>query len=323
MLAILLGPDGFSKKQYIKDLAAKEKAEVAVLVQPEVLPIDQLTSQDLFAAKKIFVLQDALKLINEQNLQSLIDSNNKIIITEEKIDKRTTFGKNLANNKKISLKEFALPHGRELNRWIEQRVKTWGGKIHSAAVEQLAISLGRDEAKETKFGGKVVEVQEVYNLGDVDNEIQKLLAYADGQEINQQMVKDLVPMHEEADVLQIVNAIGENNRQLAFEQMQIFLAEETAADEKGKIIQLNALLSEQFRNVAAVQDFLQRQIPEPVILEQTEWKPGRLFVMKKLATKFPHKKVVEVLHKLSALDEELKISSTPPRVLLDLIFSQL
>ena len=95
------------------------------------------------------------------------------------------------------------------------------------------------------------------------------------------------------------------------------------ADEKGAIIQLNGLISEQFRNVAMAQDFLSQKKGENQILEITGWKSGRLFVMKKIASKFPAKKVLEFLSKLAALDEELKTSQTPPKVLLDLIVAQL
>lgn len=322
MLTILLGPDGYSKKEYIKTLAAKEKAEVVVLVEPQELPMGQLVGQDLFMAKKVFVLEQAVKLIQDHNLQSLIDSKNQILLLEEKLDKRLSFNKQLLANKLIEVKQFALPHGKELNKWIENRVKELGGKIESSAVELLAVFLGRDDAKETKFGGKVVDVEEVYNLLEADSEINKLLALAGSEIVTTEMVKQLVPQRQEAGVFDIVNAIGENDRKKAYHLLEIFLASESAADEKGKIIQLNALLSEQFRNVGVVQDFLSRQVPDAEILQKTEWKSGRLFVMKKIASKFPPKKVWDLLNKLNLLDEELKTTSTPPRVLLDLIFSQ-
>ncbi len=323
MLNILLGSDDFGKKQYIDTLALTDKAEVDFLVQPESLDMGKLGGQDLFAVKKIFVLSDALQLVNESNLQALIDSSNKIFLNALKVDKRSTFNKSLLSNKSITVKDFPLPHGKELDKWIGRRVGELGGKINAAAIDLLAVYMGRDEARETKFGGKVVEVVEIFSLLDANNEIKKLIAYSGGQEISQQMVKDLVPQRKETDVLDIVNAIGENNRPESHRLMEIFLASETVADEKGKIIQLNALLSEQFRNVAMVQDFLQRRVPESQILDQTQWRAGRLFVIKKIASKFQAKKVLDLLNKLSHLDGELKTSNTPPRVLLDLIFSQL
>ena len=63
--------------------------------------------------------------------------------------------------------------------------------------------------------------------------------------------------------------------------------------------------------------------PAYLYLTTTGWKSGRLFVMKKAALRFAPKKIMETLQKLSSLDEELKTSQTPPKVLLDLIISQL
>jgi DNA polymerase III delta subunit len=45
--------------------------------------------------------------------------------------------------------------------------------------------------------------------------------------------------------------------------------------------------------------------------------------MKKIAARFKPQLISETLTKLAALDEELKTSQTPPKVLLDLILSQL
>ena len=123
--------------------------------------------------------------------------------------------------------------------------------------------------------------------------------------------------------IEIANAIADNHRQEAMALVSRFLKQTAGADQKARTIQLCALLAEQFRNLAALQDFLARRVPETKILEATGWKPGRLFVLKKIVVRFPPDKIWQTLNKLEALDEELKTSSTPPRVLLDLILSQL
>jgi DNA polymerase III delta subunit len=125
------------------------------------------------------------------------------------------------------------------------------------------------------------------------------------------------------ETLDIANAIAENNKQSALRLIGKFLNQQNQSEEKAAIIHLNALLAEQFRNIYMIQDFLSRKISEKDILEKTAWKTGRLFVIKKIASKFSPKKVMEFLNKLQFLDEELKTSSTPPKVLLDLIVSQL
>lgn len=333
MLSILLGPDDFSKNEHIDSIAQKEKAEVEVFGDAENLPAAQnLASQDLFSKPKIFVLKGLVKyFFADDVVEKFIASKNQIIIVEEKLDKRLSENKQLlaksdasvGSGKNISVQEFNLPHGRELNDWIASHVKFLGGFIASSAIESLAIALGRDDAKETKFGGKVTSVEEIYNLWQADSEIRKLISYSANQPISEADVKALVPQNGEVDVFDLTNAIADSKKQEALELLHKFLKNETGSDEKGAIIQLNALLSEQFRNVAMIQDFLSRKTSDNDILEATGWKSGRLFVIKKIAGKFTPKKVLDFLGKLAALDEELKSSGTPPKVLLDLIVVQL
>src|SRR3989344_158211 len=153
MLTLLLGADDFSKKEYIGSLAQKEKAEVEVFVDTENLPnADNLASQDLFSQPKVFVLQNLIAKFNQpETIGKLIASKNSIILVEEKLDKRLTENKELLSNSNIAIKQFSLPHAMELNAWIAEHVKSCGGKISQSAIEALAVALGRDDAKETKF----------------------------------------------------------------------------------------------------------------------------------------------------------------------------
>jgi DNA polymerase III delta subunit len=325
MLTLLLGPDDFSKKEYIGSLAAGTKSEVRVFFDAEDLPsVESLIGQDLFGGAKIFVLKGLVAHFNNAMvLEKLVASKNQIIIIEEKLDKRLVANKALLARKDVKVEEFILPHGKELDKWIIARAKSIGGSINAKAADALAIALGRDDAKETKFGGKVTSVEEVYNLWQAENELKKLVALSNGQEISEADVKELAPSNREVDVFDLTNAIADNQKQKALSLMQDFLFFQTGSDEKGSIIKLNALLSEQFRNVAVVQSFASSKTSEDAILEKTGWKSGRLFIMKKTAARFTPKTVLELLNKLASLDEELKTSSTPPRVLLDLIISQL
>jgi DNA polymerase III delta subunit len=324
MFTLLLGSDDFSKKEFVDSLVLAKGADLAVFSEGDNLPnAGSLLETDLFSKAKVFVLQNILPEFALADMEKLISSANHIVIFVKSLDKRKKENKELIANKKITVKEFVLPHGKELNDWVIKRVQHHQGKINKDAVELLAVRLGRDNGKEIKVAGKVISSEEVFNLWQADSEIRKLIAYKAGGEIDETDVKELVSENGEVDVFALTNALGDNQKQKALEFLQRFLKEQNAGDEKGSIIQLNALLSEQFRNVAAVQDFMAAKKPETEILEITGWKPGRLFVMKKLSSRFPSKKILEFLNKLQALDEELKTSSTPPRVLLDLIVSQL
>jgi DNA polymerase III delta subunit len=324
MLMLLLGSDDFSKKDFIDSLVKDKGADLTVFSESDQMPnAGRFLETDLFSKPKVFVLQNIMPEFGKADVEKLIASANNVVISLKALDKRKKENKELITNKKVVVKEFILPHGRELNDWIAKRVAFYGGTMDKDAVDLLAVRLGRDNGKETKIAGKVISTEEVFNLWQADSEIRKLIAFKVNGEINETDVKELISENEEVDVFDLTNAIADNQKQKAMGLLHRFLKEQTGSDEKTGIIQLNALLSEQFRNVAAVQDFLAAKKSENQILEITGWKPGRLFVMKKIAAKFKPQTVLATLNKLEALDGELKTSSVPPRVLLDLIVSQL
>jgi len=83
------------------------------------------------------------------------------------------------------------------------------------------------------------------------------------------------------------------------------------------------VLSEQFRSILLVLAAQAERVPDQKLLADTGWKSGRLFVVRKNAARFSPRSIMELLQKLSFLDTELKSTSTPPRVLLDLILAPL
>lgn len=325
MLSLLLGPDDYGKTQYMNMLASQRNSEVQVLFgQEDSFKVDDLTQTDMFSGPKVFAVKQAVGLLDsEQILEKLNKSPNVIFFLEKKLDKRSKMGKFLATSDLVEKIDFPLPHGQELNKFILKRIEELKGSIEPGALELLAVRLGRDSFKENKYGPKV-EYEEAFDLWSVENEIKKLVKVVPGKTITEEMVKYLVNENREVDAFEITNSLGQGNTKQALILMHEFLSQEaTGSDQKTSAIQLNALLSEQFRNIALFQDFLKNKVSESEILEKTGWKSGRVFVMKKLALNFDPKKVLEVLGKLESLDLELKTSTTPPKVILDLIIAGL
>ncbi len=339
MLFFFLGPDNFSKDSQISSLAKKHKAEAEFFVSAEERPqLSGLFGQDLFSKTKVVVLQNLLAGYdyNQEIADKLVVGKNVIVFEEDKVDKRLSNNKQWLAHKGAEVKQFDLPHGADLDKWITSRAKELNSTISKGAAAFLAKKLGRDDAKEiraggpfgkaqgrpeqSRGGGKLIAGEEIYSLWQADSEIRKLIAYANGQEIKEADVNNLVSENGEVDVFKIINAIGDHNKQAALELIGKFLSE---GDTKAQIIQLNALLSEQFRNIYALSDLLARKISDDKILSLTAWKSGRLYVLKKIAGRFKPDIVKQTLNKLAALDKELKTTSTPPRVLLDLILAQL
>ena len=304
-------------------MLAQRGGDLEVFSSPEEIPpIARLTEADLFSRPKTFVFEGMVPELGE-TVNKIIESQNHIIISVQNLDKRKKENKDLFSNPKVKVQEFSLPHGTDLNKWIENRVKELDGRISKPAVEELAVRLGRDLSRDIRAGGKLISSEEVYTLWQTESEIQKLLDLAKGRQVEQEDVVAVVPENLEVDAFEIINAIGEGKKQKALDLMQIFLKAETASDEKGGVIKLNALLSDQMRSIAIIQDFERVKAPDTEIIKQTGWKSGRVYIMKKIALRLPKAKVLETMKKLEALDEELKTSQTPPRVLLDMIVTQI
>jgi DNA polymerase III delta subunit len=317
MIYLLIGPDDFSKREFIRDLAAKHKLEVERVEEITPAALQHLNEPSLFAPAKIFVLPGALASVDmDKELDGWSKSANHIVLVEEKLDKRKSSSQALLKDKRITVKEFPIPEGKDLEKWIAAHLAALGGEIKPDALRSLTEYIAGKESEKT-FSSSVV-----YNLWQVHNEIEKLLQFSDGLPITAEAVAALVPKNDEVEVWNIVNALGD--RQIAKTQgyLERFFSTADGGDEKGKMIQLNALLAEQFRNIVLLHSALETRMQDVDILKLTGWKSGRLFVLKKISGKFRPAQAQEFLKKLENLDLEMKTGSVPPRVILDLIIAQ-
>ncbi len=91
------------------------------------------------------------------------------------------------------VKQFDLPEGGALDRWVKQQVEERNGRISSHAAHVLASNVGSD-------------------LGILKNEIEKLVLYKGPEEtIEVQDVGLLSPYAAEASIFDLVDALGNRN----------------------------------------------------------------------------------------------------------------
>lgn len=319
MLYLLLGPERFLHKDFISSLADKFSAPVMVIEGDDVLPDKaELSSQDLFATQKIFVISEGFSKRDMLNFtDELKVSKNHIVILEDKLDRRKTETATIIKDPEVVVIDCVTPDGAGLVKWIEQRAKKYDTSFEVGAARYLLSTLGQQEVKNFK-----VPVQSQINLWQLANEVEKLATYVNRSKITKKAIGELVKTQVPTEVWDIVNALADKNAQKLFFSLELFFGTLDGTDEKSKVIQCTALLSEQFRSIALVQCMLSQMVTDDIILEKTGWKSGRLFMVKKTSVRFTTKVVFEFLTKLEALDLELKTSSTPPRALLDLIITQ-
>ncbi|TAL49875.1 DNA polymerase III subunit delta [Patescibacteria group bacterium] len=85
---------------------------------------------------------------------------------------------------------FPFLQGTELHRWVQQRVAERGGSVDAGALRGLVERIGAD-------------------LWQMDNEIGKLVAYANGQVITVAMVDELVHASFEGKIFQLIDAVSQ------------------------------------------------------------------------------------------------------------------
>jgi DNA polymerase-3 subunit delta len=106
------------------------------------------------------------------------------------------------------VKSFTRPEGRELEQWIRRRVTQSGGSIAPRAIHLLAINVGS-------------------NLDLLENEIDKLILFKDGDTIEAEDVGLLCPYVAEASIFGLVDALGNRHAKTAARLLHEKLSEGT------------------------------------------------------------------------------------------------
>lgn len=316
MLYLLLGQDGYSKQIYIKELSSRLSLGVTSVLWGETRGGQLVVSGgDLFSVVKLFVVKEgSIEGLADDILEQLKASCNHCVFVVDKLDQRKTATKKLLGDKEIIVKHFSVPEGQDLASWIDVYLKGQNASIQKDALQEFLLRLNA-----LPSGGYN---DPTYSLWQVASELDKLALYS-GSSISKESVSLLVAKNTEVEVFTLINAFASRDKAETFAYLEEFFQNQSNGDDKAKAIQLGALLGEQLRNILLVKSFQEEGVPDVGILEKTGWKSGRLSVLKRLAGNFQAPAIVSGLKKLEHLDLELKSTNTPPRVMLDLIISQL
>jgi DNA polymerase III subunit delta len=108
----------------------------------------------------------------------------------------------LAESEKTGyVKQFVKPEGAALERWIRQQVAEENGRISPQATHMLAVNIGNQ-------------------MDILSREIEKLVLYCNGEEIQSEQVKRLSPYAAEASIFDLVDALGNRNSKKAAQLLQ-------------------------------------------------------------------------------------------------------
>lgn len=189
---------------------------------------------------------------------------------------------------------FAKPKDSELPRWIEERVRSQKGSISREAASLLAVLIGGD-------------------LRLLEQEIEKLLLYADGQQISTEDVQTLVSRARETKVFDLVDCVGQRQTGKGLQLLYRLF------EEGEEPLSLLAMLARQIRILIQVKELRAKGLTEAEITERLGVHPyvvekglnqARNFTMAQL--EIAHQRIVDT-------DWSLKTGNMSERLALELL----
>lgn len=227
----------------------------------------------------------------------------RLFFIEDDIDKRLKIWKlaqELAEKDppEAYVREFATPKQQQLPAWIRRRVHKKGGKIDGRAASMLAEVIGED-------------------VRLLDSELEKLVNYAGGEVIDTHMVELLVPYTQQANIFDMVDAIGQRKAALALRRLQQLLNENAAPTYLLHMIVRQIRLLLQFRELTDL------GMTQKEVREKTGQHP---FVVQKgiqQAKNFSIEQLEAAFDQLLQTDLEIKTGQTEPALALELLVTDL
>ena len=302
-----------------KDNVSDEREKLSALK-------NALLTNSLFGADKLAILRNFLdgrekkeaaenseaeKIILEY-LDHPSQSVNLYFLQKGNPDKRKKIYKKLMELEKNNLattRNFAVPSGFELNKWIKNRVDLRDGKISRQAVESLALTLGKGLGQKGKSG----QIEEIYDLWQADNEINKLVDFKNGREIAAEDVNLLVKTKIDLNIFKLIDAIGNRDKKTAIKFLYGQLESQTNE------IYLLTMFVYQFRNLLKIKDLLERGKSIQEISSTTKMHP---FVIRKSVEqcrKFSLTELKKIYRKLLDAETAIKSGKMKPDLVLDLL----
>ena len=291
MIYLLTGNDSYTKKQAITDMQKLHAAELLNIQTTDPKELLKATANEgLFSQKRIIVVEGFLG--KQEDSTAVIDrlktSDNIYLFIEQNLDKRKTETKKLLANKDITITDHQIPAGEILQKWITKESK----KI------ELNWALDAQPFFIQRIGGFVEADQISYDLWLIHSELQKLKTFAGATAVTKKNVEDLVSENISEDVFVLTNALTDKNRGVAMNLLLNHLERMPGTDEKSKIINLVAILAEQFRGIYMFQGLLSARMLDQELQRISGFSPGRVFIYKKMSGKFSFSKSTRYSYKI-------------------------
>jgi len=327
MIIFLYGEDAFRSSQKIKEIKEKFLKSDPIASGLSVFParnasrlgrdaggdydgiIGVLSTPNLLASKRLVIIKRLLskgtseeqeKLLEylEKNKKNLTEDKDLVVVfwEEETAKKNNALFKFLESRqggaKSQELKKLS---GIKLDQWINERLREINprNKISASALQKLVLYAGSD-------------------MFLLDNEIQKLANYANGQMISDEDVEILVKANLDSNIFNTIDALGAKNKKEALKLLHRHLGQ---GEDPFYIL---SMFIYQFRNLLKVADLnLNEGRSEQEIAKISKLHP--YVVKKSLAQiqRFSFQQLKKIYQKLGEMDLKIKTGQLDIKLALD------
>jgi DNA polymerase-3 subunit delta len=326
MLHVFHGDDEFSLRQVLDEMKAKLGDETTADLNTTVLDGRSLALDDLrvtcdtlpFLANTRLVIVDGLLARYEPRpgapdstkqrsdplegglrayLPTMPETADLVLVERATISEKNVLLR-LVRDLGGRVREFTPPASDALTAWITKRVHDNNGKISPRAAETLGVFVGS-------------------NLRQLAQEIDKLLAYAEGRDIKEGDVHLLVADAREVKIWDLTDAVAGRNRDLAVRALHRML------EEGAQPPMLMAMLTRQIRSLVQVKELADDGLSSDEIARQLR---VHSFVAKKTcdtARGFSYERLDEIYRRLLDTDLAVKTGRLDPSLALDLLVIEL
>jgi DNA polymerase-3 subunit delta len=311
MIYFFYGLDTFRLQARIKELYAglligSPNLEQKTLSATDLLFTDfigELSALSLFSSQKLIVVEDLIKEGDEALHAKIIKwlsvplpDGVVMVFKESDIpDRRLAIFKAL---NKLLVEQYPLLTNFQARKWLTDR----------AAEVQLKLSPDAISALLKDFDG---------DLWRLFNELNKLTAYANGREIDEKVVCDLMPGLFTDRIFEVIDALAQKKLALANKLINQQLAFGTNEQ------RLMAMFAYQFRNLALVTDLMRQGVSQDKLLSASGLHPYVLQKTLGMVRGFTTANLSKIFQWLMRIDMATKQGKISPEVGIDILTAQI
>jgi DNA polymerase-3 subunit delta len=248
--------------------------------------IEAITTLPFLSEKKLIIIKDFFSNAKTEDLKKIAEKLDKVdencivvFIEKQKADARTSLFKNIKKMGQII--EFNPLEQSELIKWIELQVKKRGGIIKRPESIKLAETIGP-------------------NLWQMEQEIEKLTMYSNGNPITSEAIESLTTPNLTASIFRLTDQISLNQSKEALKTLEILI-------ENGENpIQILFMIIRHFRILIQIKDCLAKNVNSSLIVKKTKTHPYAVNIGIKQSQKFDQKKLTQIYQALQKIDIAIK-----------------